>query len=183
MNRPCRISATVLTALLTLMVFATGCNSSGCMENQSSIPLAGFYSAGTEERVVIDSIKVYGLGAPGDSALTSSVRASQVYLPLRSSAESTAFCFRYLQKDLDTPQLIDTLTLDYDSEPRFVSEECGAMYFYHVRRLTHTRHLIDSVAMPDSLIDNVDIERLKIYFLTQTVDDTPEADPDQTEQE
>lgn len=68
MNLPCRISATVLTALLTLMVFATGCNSSGCMENQSSIPLAGFYSAGTEERVVIDSIKVYGLGAPGDSA-------------------------------------------------------------------------------------------------------------------
>lgn len=177
------LSAATLTAMLALASATTGCNSAGCMENQSSIPLAGFYAAGTEERVVIDSIKVYGLGAPGDSALTSSVRASQVYLPLRSSAATTSFCFRYLQKNLDIPQLIDTLTIDYDSEPRFVSEECGAMYFYHVRKLTHTSHLIDSVAMPDSLINNVDIERLKIYFLTQTVDDTPGADPDQTEQE
>lgn len=177
------IYAASLTAALVLLTATSACNSTGCLENQSSIPLAGFYSSGTEERVVIDSIKVYGLGAPGDSSLTASIRASQVYLPLRSSAEATSFCFRYLQKDLDCPELIDTLTLEYDSEPRFVSEECGAMYFYHVRRMSYTRHLIDSVAMPDSLINNVDIERLKIYFLTQEVDDTPGADPDQTEQE
>ena len=156
-RRPTILSAAITAALA--MIAAAGCNSSGCLENQSSIPLAGFYSSGTDERVVIDSIKVYGLGAPGHSSLTASIRASQVYLPLRSSTDVTSFCFRYLQKDLDLPELIDTLTLEYDSEPRFVSEECGAMYFYHVRRLAYTRHLIDSVAMPDSLINNVAFER------------------------
>ena len=55
-RRPTILSAAITAALA--MIAAAGCNSSGCLENQSSIPLAGFYSSGTDERVVIDSIKV-----------------------------------------------------------------------------------------------------------------------------
>lgn len=40
------------------------------------------------------------------------------------------------------------------------------MYHYKVTRFTYTRHLIDSVAMTDSLITNVDRETIKIFFRT-----------------
>lgn len=142
------------------------CNTVGCLENQSSIPQAGFYSSTTDKAISVDSIKIYGIGAPGDSALNSSINASSVYLPFRSDKPSTSFAFRYLSSYLNRPELIDTLTFDYDSEPRFVSEECGAMFFYRITKLSYTTHLIDSVAILDSLINNLDIQRIRVYFRT-----------------
>ena len=150
-------AATVMAAVLT------ACNNSGCLENQSAVPLAGFYDSATDETVVLDSLMIYGIGAPGDSSLIAG-RAGTVYLPLRSAAESTSFCFRYLQKDLDIPALNDTLTFDYTSEPRFVSEECGAMYFYHITGYRCTDHLIDSVVVTNPEITNFDTERIRVYF-------------------
>lgn len=158
----------VTAASLALTFLLPGCNTVGCLENQSSVPLAGFYSYSTGSAISVDSIKVYGIGAPGDSMLNTSVRASTVYLPFRADYASTSFAFRYLQSSLDYPQLIDTITFDYTSEPRFVSEECGAMYFYRITKMSHTTHLIDSVSVIDSLINNFDTERIKIFFRTSS---------------
>lgn len=159
-----------IIAAATLLLSVAGCNTSGCMQNQSSIPLAGFYSYSTLKAITIDSIDIYGIGATGDQSLLDSPTASSVYLPLRSDMPATSFCFRYLQKELDHTQLYDTINISYTSEPRFVSEECGAMYFYTVTKITHTTHLIDSVALLNPLIDNFDTERIQIFF--HTVDDT-----------
>ena len=41
------------------------------------------------------------------------------------------------------------------------------MYRYTITRLSYTQHLIDSVAVTDSLVTNTDIKRLKIYFRTE----------------
>ena len=73
------------------------------LENQSSIPLAGFYSASTEERVVIDSIKVYGLGAPGDSARQAPSERRRYICRSDRRPNPPPSASRYLQKDLDTP--------------------------------------------------------------------------------
>lgn len=169
-----RLARIILPAAAAAMIVAGGCNTSGCLENRNSIPLAGFYSYGTGDAIAIDSLAVGGIGAPGDSLLLAPGRASQqVYLPLRSSATETAFFIAYEQRDLrSTPP--DTITLTYSSEPRFVSEDCGAMYYYRLRRVGHTRHLIDSVGVADSLITNTDIERLRIYFRTAEPDETPD---------
>lgn len=155
-----------IAVAFVLICAAWGCNTNGCMQNQSCIPLAGFYSSSTGKAIRIDSIDIYGVGAKGDSSLLDNISASLVYLPLRSDISSTSFCFRYLQKDLDFPELNDTLTLFYTSEPRFVSEECGAMYFYTVTDMAYTTHLIDSVSLLSPLIDNFDTERIKIFFFT-----------------
>lgn len=169
MNKLLYITASLVIAAL----LATGCNTSGCTDNRSSILLAGFYSSGTLRSISVDSLEMGGVDAPDDSLLINiDQRLNQVYMPLRSQQSSTSFCFHYASKALDFPELNDTITLDYSGEPYFASEECGAMYRYHVHRLEYTTHIIDSIAMPDSLINNANVERMKIFFRTANPDDS-----------
>lgn len=158
--------APALLAAACLLALGS-CNTSGCLDNQSSIPLAGFYSMSTRRAVALDSLAIYGVGAPGDSILYfDEPRLSQAYLPLRSSASQVSYCFRYMQQALDAPRYVDTLTLTYTPVTYFASEQCGAMYRYHVHSMTHTTHLIDSVALLDTIITNVPSEQIKIFFRT-----------------
>ncbi len=163
-------------AAIALVAIAWSCNTTGCLQNQSSVPLAGFYDRETDKIIGIDSLSVYGIGAPNDSSLITTKVASRVYLPFRSESSSTSFCFRYLAKALDYPQLNDTVTFTYTSEPRFVSEECGAMYFYTITGVTCTTHLIESVEITDSLINNVDTEKIRIYFRVAKDDEEDSGD-------
>lgn len=150
----------------------SGCSDTGCLENRSSIPYAGFYSYQTGRPVVIDSMEVGGVGAPADTLLmTASDKYSNLYLPFRFEKTSTSFFFRYVAKELNYPQLYDTISFDYESMPFFASPECGAMYRYQITRMTYTTHLIDSVAITDSLITNTDVERIKIFFRTAEIDE------------
>lgn len=152
----------------------TGCNTTGCTDNQNSLPLAGFYSMSTKTAITVDSIGIGGVGR--DSLFYGpDSRLSQAYLPFRSQYDETAYYIRYMSKALDYPELIDTLRFHYTSQPYFASEECGAMYRYTITRLDYTRHLIDSVGIVDSLITNAELERIHIYFRTE--------DPDQPGEE
>lgn len=169
----------ILALLAILTVAATGCNTSGCLDNQSAIPLAAFYSSDTGEPISVDSIAIGGVGAPADSLLYNGKKAiSQIYLPLRATQQTTSFRFTYLQAHLAEIGLTDEITLDYTSQARFISEECGAMYDYRITRCDYTTVLIDSVAVVDSLITNIDAVRLKIFFRTAEPDTPEEGDPD-----
>lgn len=142
------------------------CSGDGCLENQSSIPLAGFYDSSSKQSIALNAIDVYGLGATGDSLLTTSGQSyQQTYLPFRSSQKNTAFCFHYTEFG-ETNAYNDTIWFDYDSTPYFASEECGAMFRYKITSVRHTNILIDSIDIIDPEITNVDVERIKIYFKT-----------------
>lgn len=153
---------------------AGACSTGGCYDNQSAIPLAEFRSAQTGAAITLRGLRLYGLGAPHDSAL---VRPTQtvgsVYLPMRSSFASTAWCLDVAVTD--STSVADTLTLDYESIPYFASEECGAMYYYRITSFGYTRNVIDSVAIPDSLITNADVATIFIYYNTDTDDNGGEA--------
>lgn len=156
-------------SLAIAICIVAGCNTSGCIENQNSVPLAGFYSSGTGKEIGLTGVEVGGVDAPNDSLLHNGVGGiSEVYLPLRSTRNNTAFYFHYNQEGIDSTIYNDTIRLEYTSKPMFVSEECGAMYYYHITKLTHTSHLIDSVVLTDSLITNIDVRRINIYFRTDT---------------
>ena len=164
--------ATLLTASLL-----TGCNTTGCTENQNSVPLAGFYSYSSGYAVAIDSLAISGEGAPNDSLLVGpSERASQVYLPLRATETSTTFVIKYMQKSLAQYGVEDRITFYYEAHPWFASEECGAMYHYHVTSYSYTTHIIDSVGMTDSLITNINRETIKIFFRTAEAGDPENPD-------
>lgn len=164
----------ITAVALTALTLSTGCSSTGCTENQNSVPLAGFYSISTGDAVSIDSLAIGGVGAPNDSLLVGpSERASQVYLPLRSTETSTTFVIKYMQKALAQYGLEDRITFYYEASPWFASEECGAMYHYHITRVSHTSQLLDSVGISDSLVTNIERETIGLYFRT--------SDPDEPE--
>ncbi|MDE6809920.1 MAG: hypothetical protein K2J42_07535 [Muribaculaceae bacterium] len=157
----------IIALILTVCVITlSGCNTSGCLDNRSSLPLADFYSSTTDKPISTDSIDIYGVGARGDSLLVSvGQKASQVYLPLRSDMLSTSFCIAYKWEGM-TPAHNDTLTIHYTSYPYFASEECGAMYRYIITGIDHTSVLLDSVAVLDSLVTNIEIANMRLYFPT-----------------
>lgn len=163
----CMLLLPALAACL-LAIMAAGCNSSGCTEGRSGIPKADFYASATGAAITLDSLRVYAVGAPGDSAIMSpSQRESSVYLPLRSDATTTDWCIAYKQKHLEDLRLADTLHFEYTTDPYFVSEECGVGYRYHIDCLSTTNHLIDSVKLLDPLVTNIDKAYVAIYFRTE----------------
>lgn len=52
------------------------------------------------------------------------------------------------------------------------------MYHYLITSFTYTRHLIDSVAVTDSLITNIDIESIQIFFRTSDPDEGDDGSGD-----
>lgn len=162
-----KILTIIFIAVASVAILLTSCNSSGCIDNQSSIPLAGFYSKSTMKGISIDSISIGGVGAPNDSMIVKNGKGvSQVYLPFRSTKPEVSFYIHYEQEGLNNDALNDTITFEYKSIPYFVSEECGAMFYYSISHMDYTRHLVDSVGLVDTLVTNVDIERIRIYFRT-----------------
>lgn len=154
------------------VIAATSCGSSGCLENGSALPLAGFYSSQTGGAISVDSLEVRGIGAPNDSVLLSAGRGtSSIYLPFRADYESVKWVFIIRMEGLDFPQLYDTITFDYETIPYFAGADCGAMYIYRVNEVRTTTHLIDSVTVTNPLFTNVDGEQIKIYYRTSVDDD------------
>lgn len=162
----------LLPAFAILSMLASGCNTSGCTDNRSSIPLAGFYSSTNGQPISVDSLAIKGVGAPVDTLylLSPGEIATQVYLPLRATESSTTFEIFYMQSNL--AGLSDRITIDYHALPYFASEECGAMYRYRITRLNHTAMLLDSVGIvpEDSVITNAPVQNLHLYFRTSSQD-------------
>lgn len=159
-----RAAAAAVIALLAGAVIYS-CNTSGCTDNQSALPLAGFYSSSTKSAITLRDLTITGEGAPGDSALYGANESlSEVYLPFRSTQTSTAYLFSYQLDSVTT--VTDRIAFTYSSEPYFASEECGAMYYYRINSLSYTTNIIDSVTIVDSLVTNTNLQRLHIYFRT-----------------
>lgn len=152
-----------------ILCVVAGCNNEECYENKNSLPLAGFYASdSTGQAIGIDSLVIYGVGAPGDSLLQDNVRGlSQTYLPFRIDRDSTVYVFKYSQQSLARHGIADTIVFDYELKPWFESAGCGVIYRYEMRSITTTHHIIDSVVCPLGVIDNVNQENLKIYFRTE----------------
>lgn len=150
-----------------LSVSAAGCGSGGCLENGSTLPLAGLYSSSNGKAISVDSLEVRGVGAPNDSVLLYPTRGtSQIYMPFRADFEEVKWVLSIKKAGYDYPQFYDTITFGYRTIPYFASADCGAMYIYRVNRIVSTNHLIDSVTVTDSLFTNVDREQIRIYFRT-----------------
>ncbi|MCM1520508.1 MAG: DUF6452 family protein [Lachnoclostridium sp.] len=157
----------LLAASAVLMLGVTSCNTAGCTDNQNSLPLAGYYSMSTKKAISLSQVGVMGVGAPGDSLLyLPSQTLSQIYLPFRSTAHTTSYrlIYNFTVTEENPVAAYDEITFNYDSEPWFASEECGAMYRYRIKSYTYTRVLIDSLAVTDSLITNLDREQIRIYL-------------------
>ncbi len=162
--------------VMTGLTLLASCASNECLDNKNSLPLAGFYSSTeTPQQIALDSISIFGIGAPGDSVLHDSVRnLKQSYLPFRIDQGQTRYVIRYLSGLPGRYRMADTITFNYDIVPWFVSSACGAIYDYKMTSIETTHHIIDSVTCPDGVIDNANKENLKIYFRVSTSEEGEE---------
>lgn len=155
---------------MAALALLTACDSSDCTDNRNSLPLAGFRSSGSDtQQISLDTLRIAGLGAPGDSAMTLT-RASQAYLPFDFESHTTTFVLRY---NALPPAVYDTISFNYDPQPWFGSAKCGVIYRYKMNRISHTTHFVDSVTCPGSVIDNTPGENIFIYFRIGTEPDAP----------
>lgn len=156
--------------VMAAIVGMASCSSDECLDNKNSLPLAGFYnSAKDNEKISIDSISIYGIGAPGDSVLHDSVSGlSESYLPFRIDQGETRYVIKYLSGLLGRFGIADTITFRYDIQPWFVSSACGVVYYYNMDTIVTTHHVIDSVTCPEGKITNISSENLRIYFRVST---------------
>lgn len=132
----------ILIGSFLLLIFGCslltcGCSSEECLQNRNALPLAGFYNAEDhKQKVTINSLEVYGIGAPGDSILSPGTQGiNQLYLPFRLDQDTTRYVFRYLQEDLAQADIRDTVTFIYDRNPRFVSSACGVSYVFGIKKI------------------------------------------------
>ena len=161
-----RIRKTYIFILLAigLTLTAISCNSTGCMENRSGIPIADFYSTDDEKNIIIDSVAIGGINAPKDSLIIKvGEKVSSVSLPLRSTQSEASFFIAYRWSGCPA-NFADTLSFTYKSMPYFASEECGAMFRYKITKFCYTKHLIDSVSILDSLVTNANSAMMRIFY-------------------
>lgn len=168
--RPSLQIAYTVTAIAGIL--CTGCSSDECLQNKNALPLAGFYDTQEPTRKVsIDSLEVYGKGAPGDSILFSGKSAiNELYLPFRLDHDTTTYVFRYLHTELAEAQITDTVSFIYSRTPRFVSSACGVSYIFGIEKIENSNFLIDSVSCPAGEITNMATENLHIYFRVKKED-------------
>lgn len=147
-----------------LVLFAM-CGNDECMDNKNSLPLAGFYAATESAPALrVDSLTVYGVGAPGDSVLLDCGSVTELYLPFRIDEEETTYVFRYDNKAAAERGLEDRVTFRYDIRPIFTGAACGMVYEYEMRAIETTHVFIDSVTCPSGIIDNRPVQNIRVYF-------------------
>ena len=159
-----------MSRLLTILLIVTAlcgtsCSDDSCSENGSSLPLATLYVGDSQQN--ISTLSIIGIGVPGDSLLVDSTSVNEVYLPLRASTSTTSYALWRPSSD-GTTTVRDTLTLDYEPIEYFHSIECGAMYNFNIKRISHTTHGIDSVVLLTPLVTNSRTPALRIHFTAWT---------------
>lgn len=147
--------------LIALALLGASCSDDSCSDNGSSLPLATFYVGDNQQ--AINTLSIMGIGVPGDSLLVDSTSVNEAYLPLRASTTTTRYALWRPSAD-GTTTVRDTLTLDYEPIEFFHSIECGVMYNFDIRKVSHTTHGIDSVVLLTPLITNSRMPALRIHF-------------------
>lgn len=146
--------------VLLLGIIIAAC-SNECYDNRNALPNAKFViiEEGNEQEVRLDSVIVYGIGAPGDSILWEGASMTSLYLPFRIDSDTTKYVFNPART-----AVYDTVTFIYSRIPRFVSAECGVSYIFKMKDIVNSGVLIDSVVCPLGEITNIASENIIFYM-------------------
>ena len=120
------MARTLLTLILlpAFVLTLSSCASDECDDNKNSLPLAEFYSSLPEPQPVsLDSISIYGIGAPGDRILVDSAASvGQCHLPSRIDKTTV---FAQIDDGVET-----LVTIFHMLSPHFFAPGCDA--FVHI---------------------------------------------------
>lgn len=160
-----RLAMSLPLFLMAAWVLFSGCSNNECLDNKTTIPKIAFFAAGSGQTLYLDSVIIYGIGAPGERQLTdTSDYFEAATLPLRLDCDTTRYVFRYLQSYLREYDMTDTLTFICERQPWFVSSACGVSMRFHVKAYSCSCHVMDSIACMTPVIDNQDMVNFRLFF-------------------
>ncbi|MCD8310387.1 MAG: DUF6452 family protein [Prevotellaceae bacterium] len=118
------------------------------------MPSEGSYTLHTD---TIDSLTVTALGT--DSVILNNQKnVTSITLPLRYTADSTVFVLNY------GGRLRDTLVVRQTNTPYFLSMDCGYQMKQAVNSVRYSRHLLDSLSIPNADADIYGTENLRLFY-------------------
>lgn len=84
---------------------------------------------------------------------------SSLQLPMSYTNECDTLVFTY------ESSATDTLYVDHENIPYFISMECGLAMYHRLRSIRHTNAFIDSVAIINDYINFENNENVKLYLV------------------
>ncbi len=154
--------------ILILMLSCHACenNEGKCTEDLVCRVNAGFYVRDSlgERDTVLSNLTFYGASRPDSLLYDGSSGISRIEFPLPGSpGEYTSFVFR-----VDT--LTDTINIWHTPILVMVSYECGFTANHNIYWINYQKNAIDTISIPEPLVDLTDEENLKIYIRPAAAD-------------
>jgi len=151
--------------IFILLIPLASCTSTeSCRENKVVTMQIGFYTKTqntatkiySKSTLNIDSIWVNGLEV--DSFLyRNKLSVKSVNVPLKNKVEQTDFIIRF-------NQTTDTVSIFHQNNDQYyLSFECGCVVAHTIDEVITTGHFVDSVAIINREINNINAENIQIY--------------------
>ncbi len=145
-----------LSILLFSLFFA--CAPDVCNQSTTHKAKIKFYSYGSNPETVysLDTISVWGLGETVE-IYTKKANKDTINLPLRLTNDSSLFV-------IVSSSVKDTLTIKHTTAHFYISQACGYGYKQDITGIECTKHIVDSVAISNSSLEQNVKENIKLYY-------------------
>lgn len=147
---------TVIVISGICLIFSS-CLEEACIDETNAYVKAGVYSYSTKNKIVPDSLTLYGINMNAYKIYDKAKITPPVLIPLRDSADYSTFIIRI-------NGVTDTLKFLYWSYPHLVTKECGYSMYHTLDTVFHTSHSIDSISKINENITTDNVENIRIYY-------------------
>lgn len=165
-----KLSFLALIICCLLGIWAVSCSESDCgMLSRPMIKFRFFsYEQPKTEIQITDTLTVLTRNSAngGDSILINKERnVKTIMVPYGYTQKETIYVFSY-----SSPAFVvtDTLWVEHTNREHFISMDCGISVFSHIDTIRFTKHMIDSLAIVNSELDNDEKDNVHIYYSTAT---------------
>ena len=161
MGRSWRFSLSSILAVAAL--FIAGCDSGyDCSIENTAYNRIGFYNAesGADKKYEFPDVLDVSMMINGrDSIVVNHIKyASELQLPMSFTYGCDTIIFSYQNN------ATDTLFVEHENIPYFVSMECGTAMYHRITGIRHTTAFIDSAVIVNDYINYDYNENVKLYL-------------------
>lgn len=165
-----KLSFLALIICCLLGIWTVSCSESDCgMLSRPMIKFRFFsYEQPKTEISITDTLTVltrYSANG-GDSILINKETNVKTFMvPYGYTQKETTYVFRY-----SSPAYVvtDTLWVEHTNREHFISMDCGISVFSNIDNIRFTKHVIDSLAIVNPLLDNDEKDNVHIFYSTAT---------------
>ena len=160
-----KIIVTILACLLLGIVFLGSCeNGYDCSLDNIAYNRIGFYNTneyGIEERYQFPDPLTVALVVNGrDSIVVNNRHAVEsLQLPMNHTSLRDTIILDYGN------DITDTLYVEHENRPFYISMECGTVMYHKLTGITHTSNFIDSAVIVNDQVKFNYNENIKLYLV------------------